>query len=82
MYGVTNRVTEVTKPVTHERKFDAAAHCSDFSKPKGCSGTSFPWELRSERTNPKRVSQPDIRCKKRAYSGSNTVDTPWPAGAT
>jgi hypothetical protein len=22
MYGVTNRVTEVTKPVTHERKFD------------------------------------------------------------
>ena len=25
MYGVTNRVTEVTKPVTHERKFDAEA---------------------------------------------------------
>ena len=25
LYGVTNCVTEVTKPVTHERKFDAEA---------------------------------------------------------
>jgi hypothetical protein len=27
MYGVTNLVTEVTKLVTHERKFDTPKHC-------------------------------------------------------